>query len=230
MRRSAEKYALLFAVSRFERMSQFTGGASPALRPVPQAGPGANRVLGTGLALLEQAPQDLRKLGDVFLNAWRELITHGVWAPLFFSHLGLAIQFLLHHVQTLLSFLKVRLVDAHAIHTVQRLNKILDRFLQVIDLIRNVGAVDFLHLLALRAAEHFGHFNEFRGQGDKKMASYRSGSNFSGYLHDSPLSLLAWETIFVAIYVILPSFACLELGLQSSFCRYLRDSPLVCLS
>ncbi len=80
-------------------------------------------------------------------------------------------------------------------------------------------------------------------------------SIFSRYLYDSPLVCMsgdglgrqslslfmrlspclhvwrwAWKGYFVAICVTLPLFACLGMGLESRFCRYLRDSPLVCMS
>ena len=39
-----------------------------------------------------------------------------------------------------------------------------------------------------------------------------------------------WKADFVSIYVVLPLSACLRIGLESRFCRYLRGSPLVCMS
>ncbi len=98
--------------------------------------------------MLEQAPQDLRKLGYIFIYARIELLAKGVGAPFRLGHIIQAVQFLLQGVQALLSLLQVLLVDVHAVHVLQCLNQVLDSFLQVIDLIHDVGAVDFLHLLA----------------------------------------------------------------------------------
>ncbi len=78
---------MLTEASASERMSQFHGWREPRLAACAVGGAWCEPSPRMGLALLEQAPQDLRKLGYVFMNGGIELLTKGVGAPFRLCHI-----------------------------------------------------------------------------------------------------------------------------------------------